>query len=441
MLNDLTSRLEQIIKKLRGQGKLSEENIKETLREIRRALLEADVNFKVVKSFINNVQEKAIGAEVMKSLTPGQQLVKIVHEELITLMGRDPFNLQVFNNKLTKIMLVGLQGSGKTTFAAKLANYLRKKKGALPVLAACDIHRPAAVQQLQTLGKQIDIPVIYDESNDLQKIVRASISFADKEMKTVLIFDTAGRMHLDEEMMKEVVALKGEVEPDYIIFVADAMTGQDAVVVASEFNRQLEFDAVALTKLDGDSRGGAALSIKAVTEKPLAFIGTGEKTSDIEDFHAERMASRILGMGDILSLIEKAESAMDAEKAEKLARRIQRNVFTLSDFYDQLQQLKKMGSMQQIMQMIPGVSSKMLGQVDMSDKEIKRIEAIISSMTYKERDNPDILNGSRRRRIAAGSGTDIQSVNRLLKQYEQMKTMIKKFNQGGMKKGAFNFLK
>jgi len=440
MLGDLTARMEQIIKKLKGQGKLSEDNIKETMREIRRALLEADVNFKVVKDFINSVQEKAIGAEVLKSLTPGQQLVKIVHQELITLMGKEKFALKIYDNKLTKIMMVGLQGSGKTTFCIKLANLLRKK-GALPVLAACDIHRPAAVQQLQTLGKQLDIPVIYDQSNNVKKIAEQSLTFADKELKNLLIFDTAGRMHLDEDMMNEVIELKQQVKPDYIFFVADAMTGQDAVNVATEFNRRLEFDAVILTKLDGDARGGAALSIKAVTNKPIAFVGIGEKASDIEEFHSERMASRILGMGDILSLIEKAEATMDAEKAEKLTKRLQKNIFTLNDFYDQLQQIKKMGSMQQIMQMIPGVNTKMFDQAQFSETEAQRVEAIISSMTLKERENPDIINGSRRRRIAAGSGTDIQSVNRLLKQYDQMKTMLKQFNQGNFKKGAFKFLK
>jgi len=439
MLNDLTGRLERIIKNLRGQGKLSEDNIKETLREIRRALLEADVNFRVVKDFIATVQEKAIGTEVMKSLSPGQQLVKLVHEELINLMGRERFVLKTYDNKLTKVMLVGLQGSGKTTFCVKLANHFRKK-GSLPVLAACDIHRPAAVQQLQTLGRQLDIPVIYDESNDVKKIAEESLRFADKNNKTLLIFDTAGRMHLDEKMMQEVIGLKEQVKPDYIFFVADAMTGQDAVNVAKEFNRQLEFDAVALTKLDGDTRGGAALSIKAVTDKPIAYSGIGEKASDIEEFHSERMASRILGMGDVLSLIEKAEASIDAEQAEKLSKRLQKNIFTLDDFYSQIQQLKKMGSMQQIMQMIPGVNSKMLGQADFSETELKRTEAIISSMTRKERENPDILTGSRRKRIAAGSGTDIQSVNRLIKQYEQMKTMLKRFNQGNIKKGMFKFM-
>lgn len=439
MLNDLTGRLERIIKNLRGQGKLSEDNIKETLREIRRALLEADVNFRVVKDFIATVQEKAIGTEVMKSLSPGQQLVKLVHEELINLMGRERFVLKTYDNKLTKVMLVGLQGSGKTTFCVKLANHFRKK-GSLPVLAACDIHRPAAVQQLQTLGRQLDIPVIYDESNDVKKIAEESLRFADKNNKTLLIFDTAGRMHLDEKMMQEVIGLKEQVKPDYIFFVADAMTGQDAVNVAKEFNRQLEFDAVALTKLDGDTRGGAALSIKAVTDKPIAYSGIGEKASDIEEFHSERMASRILGMGDVLSLIEKAEASIDAEEAEKLSKRLQKNIFTLDDFYSQIQQLKKMGSMQQIMQMIPGVNSKMLGQADFSETELKRTEAIISSMTRKERENPDILTGSRRKRIAAGSGTDIQSVNRLIKQYEQMKTMLKRFNQGNIKKGMFKFM-
>ncbi|MCB5230191.1 MAG: signal recognition particle protein [Candidatus Cloacimonas sp.] len=436
MLNDLTQRMEQIIKRLKGEGKLSEENIKETLREIRRALLEADVNFKVVKDFVNTVQEKAIGAEVMKSLTPGQQLVKIVHQELIELMGSEKIDYKIYDNRITKIMVVGLQGSGKTTFCVKLANYLRKKN-AKPVLAACDIYRPAAVDQLKSLGKQLDIPVIHDDSNKVNLIADKALDYADKNFKNLIILDTAGRMHLDQEMMEEVVKLKEQVKPDYIFFVADSMTGQDAVNVAAEFNRQLEFTGVVLTKMDGDTRGGAALSIKAVTNKPILFVGTGEKPSDLEEFHSERMASRILGMGDILSLIEKAEAAIDMEQAEKMQQRLKKNLFTLNDFYDQLQQIKKMGPLDQILKMIPGVNSKVLSQVDVSDKDTARIEAIISSMTMKERENPTIINGSRRRRIAAGSGTDIQSVNRLLKQYDQMKNMIKQMNQGKFKRAGF----
>ncbi len=432
MLNDLTERLELIVKKIRGEGKLSEDNIKETLREIRLALLEADVNFKIVKNFTERVKEKALGTEVMKSLSPGQQLVKIVHKELINLMGEEDYTIKHYDNKLTKIMVVGLQGSGKTTFSAKLANYLRKK-GAKPILSACDIHRPAAVNQLQILGKQIDIPVIYDQSNKLETIAANTFEYADKNFHNIVIFDTAGRQHIDELMMAEIKDLKALVKPDYTLFVADSMTGQDAVNVAKEFNKQLDFNAVVLTKLDGDTRGGAALSIRAVTDKPLAFIGTGEKISDLEEFHAERMASRILGMGDILSFIEKAEANLDMEKAEKLSKRLKKNIFTLNDFYDQLQQIKNMGPLDQIMKMIPGVNSKALNQINFTGDETKYIEAIINSMTIREKEYPDIINGSRRKRIAKGSGTDIQQVNRLLKQYEQMKHMLKKFNQGGKK--------
>jgi signal recognition particle subunit SRP54 len=440
MLNDLTSRMEAIVKKLKGEGKLNEDNIKAVLREIRIALLEADVNYKIVKDFISEVREKALGAEVMKSLTPGQQMVKIVHQELVRLMGENKLELKLHNNRISKILVVGLQGSGKTTFCAKLANYLRKK-GNKPILAACDIHRPAAVHQLQTLGKQIDIPVVYDSSNNVSKIASFALTEADKNLHNVVVFDTAGRMHVDNEMMKEVKDLKNQVKPDYIFFVTDAMTGQDAINAASEFNNQLEFDAVILTKLDGDTRGGAALSVRAVTGKPIIFAGIGEKIGDIEVFHADRMASRILGMGDILTLIEKAEASMDMEKAERMSKRLKKNIFTLNDFYEQLQQMKKMGPMDQILKMMPGINSKMLDQVDVSDKDTKRIEAIISSMTDREREHPDIINGSRRKRIAAGSGTDIQSVNRLLKQFDQMKIMIKKINQGGLPKGAMGLMK
>jgi len=438
MLNDLTVRMEAIVKKLRGEGKLSEENIKESLREIRRALLEADVNFKIVKSFINNVQNKAIGSEVLKSLTPGQQLVKVVHNELISLMGDKVLSLNLPHNRINKIMLVGLQGSGKTTFCAKLANFYRKK-GNKPVLTACDVHRPAAVDQLKTLGKQLDLPVIHHPSNKVSKIATESIQYAEKNLNDLIIFDTAGRMHIDQEMMQEVLLLKEQVKPDYILFVADAMSGQDAVNVAHEFNIQLEFDGVVLTKLDGDARGGAALSIKAVTNKPVIFAGIGEKINDIEEFHPDRMASRILGMGDILSLIEKAEASVDEEQALKISKRLKKNLFTLNDFYDQLQQLKKMGPLDQIIKMMPGMESKMLKNVDISGNETNEIEAIISSMTYNEKEKPEIINGSRRKRIASGSGTSIQSVNKVLKQYDHMKSMIKKMNKG-MKPGKMKFM-
>lgn len=433
MLNDLTARMEAIAKKLKGEGKLSEDNIKTTLREIRRALLEADVNFKIVKKFVNNIQEKVIGSEVMKSLTPGQQLIKIVHQELISLMGDKKIEISLPNNRVNKIMIVGLQGSGKTTFAAKLANYYRKK-GNKPVLSACDIHRPAAVDQIKTLGKQLNIPVIHHDSNKIKKIAAESEEFAGQNLHDLIIYDTAGRLHIDTEMMNEVKNLKEMVNPDYILFVTDAMAGQDAVNVAQEFNTLLEFDGVVLTKMDGDARGGAALSIKSVTNKPIAFIGVGEKTNDIEEFHADRMASRILGMGDILSLIEKAEASFDSEKAAKMTKRMQKNIFTLNDFQDQLQQVKNMGPLDSIMKMIPGVNSKMLNNVNISDDMTVEMEAILNSMTEKEKNNPDIINGSRRKRVAAGSGTSIQKVNQLLKQYDQMKVMIKKMNKG-MKPG------
>ncbi len=433
MLNDLTARMEAIAKKLKGEGKLSEDNIKTTLREIRRALLEADVNFKIVKQFVKNIQEKAVGSEVMKSLTPGQQLVKIVHQELINLMGDKNLEINLPNNRVNKIMIVGLQGSGKTTFTSKLANYYRKQ-GNKPILAACDIHRPAAVDQLKTLGKQLNIPVIHHASNKIKKIAADSKEFAEQNLHDLVIYDTAGRLHIDTEMMQEVKQLKEIVKPDYILFVSDAMAGQDAVNVAQEFNAQLEFDGVVLTKMDGDARGGAALSIKSVTGKPIVFIGVGEKPNDIEEFHADRMASRILGMGDILSLIEKAEASLDEEKALKMSKRLKKNIFTLNDFYDQLQQVKNMGPMDQILKMIPGVDQKMFSKVDLSEDTTVEMEAILSSMTEKERDNPDIINGSRRKRIAAGSGTSIQAVNKLLKQFDQMKVMIKKMNKG-MKPG------
>lgn len=429
MFNDLSERLNGIFRNLKGKGKLSESNIKDSLKEIRMALLEADVNFRIVKNFIKEIQERALGQEVMKSLEPGQQVVKIVHEQLIALMDNSDFKLDFHNNKLTKIMLVGLQGSGKTTACAKLANYFRKKKNAIPSLVACDVYRPAAIHQLEVLGKQLNVPVISDtNTKDVKKIAKQAMEWTQKNNSSLMIFDTAGRLHIDQDMMKEIKDLKDYVKPDYIFFVADAMTGQDAVNVAKEFNDLLAFDAVILTKLDGDARGGAALSIKAVTDKPVAFVGMGEKISDLEEFFPDRMASRILGMGDVLSLIEKAQDAFDEEQAEKLAKKMKKNQFTLSDFLEQLQSMKKMGPLDQIMKMIPGVNAKMMEQVNFDGKQLAHIEAIIYSMTIKERENPKIINGSRRIRIAKGSGTSVQAVNRLLKQFEQMKSMMKNMN-------------
>ncbi|MDP8202995.1 MAG: signal recognition particle protein [Candidatus Tenebribacter mawsonii] len=440
MFNSLTERFDSIFRKLKGHGKLNEQNIKESMREVRRALLEADVNFKIVKEFINDVSAKAVGTEVMKSLTPGHQVVKIVHNQLIDLMGSKNFKVKLHDNKLNKIMMVGLQGSGKTTSCAKLASNFRKQS-INPTLVACDVYRPAAIQQLRVLGKQLSIPVYADEKQkNVIKIARKAIRESENSDTNLLIFDTAGRLHVDEKMMKELKDLKKLLKPDYIFFVADAMTGQDAVNIAKEFNNLLEFDGVILTKMDSDARGGAALSIKAVTDKPVVFVGTGEKISDLEEFHPDRMANRILGMGDVLSFIEKAEANIDMQEAEKLAKKLQNNQFTFSDFLSQLQQIQKMGPMDQLMGMIPGMSGKAMKGMKVDEKDIKHIEAIIYSMTPQERDKPTTINGSRRHRIAKGSGTSIQHVNRLLKQFEQMKKMMKQFsNPKFMSKGMMPF--
>jgi len=428
MFNSLAERFDTIFRKLKGHGKLTEQNIKDSMREVRRALLEADVNFKIVKNFINDVSEKAVGTEVMKSLTPGHQVVKIVHEQLIELMGSKNFKVKLHDNKINKIMMVGLQGSGKTTSCAKLASNLRKQS-INPKLVACDVYRPAAIQQLRVLGKQLSVPVFADENQkNVIKIAKKAIKESENSDNKLLIFDTAGRLHVDEKMMKEIKDLKKLIKPDYIFFVADAMTGQDAVNVAKEFNDLLEFDGVILTKMDSDARGGAALSIKAVTDKPVVYVGTGEKISDLEEFHPDRMANRILGMGDVLSFIEKAEANIDLQEAEKLAKKLKKNQFTFTDFLSQLQQIQKMGSMDQLMGMIPGMGGKAMKGLKVDEKDIKHIEAIIFSMTPEEREKPSSINGSRRNRIAKGSGTSIQQVNRLLKQFDQMKKMMKQFS-------------
>jgi signal recognition particle subunit SRP54 len=433
MFNSLSEKLDKVFRNIRGKGYLTEQNIKDALREIRMALLEADVNFRIVKNFIAEVEKRALGAEVMKSLTPGQQVVKIVHEQLIALMDTEGFELKVYNNKLTKVMMVGLQGSGKTTACAKLALHYRKKN-LKTMMVACDVYRPAAVDQLKILGKQIGIPVVAEDTKDVIQIADSALRLASKELTNLLIFDTAGRLHIDEVMMDEVVRLKASIKPDYIFFVADAMTGQEAVNVAREFYDKLAFDAVILTKLDGDARGGAALSIKAVTDRPVAFVGLGEKVSDLEVFYPDRMASRILGMGDVLSLIEKAEEAVDAKESEKLARKMLKNQFTLNDFLKQLQSIKKMGSLESIIRMIPGVGPKLPADMKIDDNALKHVEAIIQSMTDKERERPEILNGSRRLRIAKGCGRTVTEVNRLLRQFEDMKKMMKKFSSPqGMK--------
>ncbi|MDD3535931.1 MAG: signal recognition particle protein [Candidatus Cloacimonetes bacterium] len=433
MFNNLSDRLDKIFRGLKGTGYLTEQNIKDSMREIRLALLEADVNFKIVKNFISEVEKRALGGEVMKSLTPGQQIVKIVHEQLIALMDTEGFEMKVYNNKLTKIMMVGLQGSGKTTACAKLAA-LYRKRGIKPMLAACDVYRPAAIDQLKVLGRQIDIPVISEDTKDVIVIAESALKAAHQDFSNLLIFDTAGRLHIDTEMMDEVARLKAHVKPDYIFFVADAMTGQDAVTVAQEFYEKLSFDAVILTKLDGDARGGAALSIKAVTGRPVAFVGTGEKIPDIEIFYPDRMASRILGMGDVLTLIEKAQETIELEEEEKLARKMLKNQFTLNDFLKQLQSIKKMGPLESVIRMIPGLGSKLPADLKIDDNALKHVEAIIQSMTYQEREKPEILNGSRRLRISKGCGRPVMEVNRLMRQFEDMKKMMKKFSSPkGMK--------
>ena len=440
MFDSLTDRLDKVFRNLRGKGYLTEQNIKDALREIRIALLEADVNYRIVKNFISEVEKRAIGEEVMKSLTPGQQVVKIVYDQLVALMDTEGFELKVYNNKLTKVMLVGLQGSGKTTACAKLALYYRKK-GIKPMMVACDVYRPAAIEQLKILGKQIDIPVVSEDTKDVYKIAEKALNLASQQLINLLIFDTAGRLQIDEPMMDELVRLKAQIKPDYILFVADATTGQEAVNVAKEFYDKLAFDAVILTKLDGDARGGAALSIKAVTDRPIAFVGIGEKISDLEVFYPDRMASRILGMGDVLTLIEKAEQAIDEKESEKLAKKMLKNQFTLNDFLQQLQNIKKMGSLESIIRMIPGLGHKLPADLKIDDKALKHIEAIIQSMTEKEREHPEIINGSRRLRIAKGSGQSVTEVNRLLRQFDEMKKMMKRFSSPQGKKDLENMMR
>ncbi|MFQ5582854.1 MAG: signal recognition particle protein [Calditrichia bacterium] len=429
MLEDLTAKLETALKKVRGQGKLTEKNISDSLKEVRRALLEADVNYRVVKQFIADVQEKALGEEVLRSVTPGQQIVKVVHDELVRLMGESQSEIKVSGIPPTVIMVTGLQGSGKTTFTGKLAVHLRKK-GHRPMLVGADVYRPAAKKQLEVLGKSINVPVFTNDSQDALQITKDAIKEAREKACDVLILDTAGRLHIDEDMMRELELIKREIKPHEILFVADGMTGQDAVNAAKEFLDRLDFDGVVLTKMDGDARGGAALSIRSVTGKPIKFMSTGEKLDALEAFHPDRLASRILGMGDVVSFVEKAQETLDVEKAQKLERKLRKNEFTLEDFYDQLQQIKKMGPLEQILGMIPGMGKQLKG-VQVDDKAFVKIEAIINSMTPEERRKPGIINGSRRRRISQGSGTRVQDVNQLLNQFSQMKKMIKRMK--GMK--------
>ncbi len=431
----LADKLQNTFKKLRGKGKVSEKDLKEAMREVKLALLEADVNFRVVKDFVKQVSERASGAEVMESLTPAQQVIKIVNEELVALMGGKEHKLTIASKPPTVIMMAGLQGAGKTTTAAKLGGLL-KKQGKRPLLCACDVYRPAAVKQLQVVGGQLELPVYAVEgSKDAVGIAKAAYDHAVKNGNDILIIDTAGRLHIDEELMQELKNICAEVHPDEILLVVDAMTGQDAVNVADAFNKELEIGGVILTKLDGDTRGGAALSVRAVTQKPIKFCGMGEKLTDLEVFHPDRMASRILGMGDMLSLIEKAEQALDMKKAEELERKLRSQRFTFTDFLDQMDQMKNMGSMSQVLSMLPGVNAGALKNVDIDEKRVARIEAIIKAMTPRERDLVDKLTPSRKERIAKGSGVGMAEVNALIKQFEQMQKMMKQLT-GGMGKKA-----
>ncbi|CAH2212957.1 signal recognition particle protein [Tepidibacter aestuarii] len=435
----LAEKLQGTLGKLKSKGKLNEKDVKDAMREVKLALLEADVNFKVVKEFVNKVKERAVGQEVMESLTPGQHVIKIVNEELTDLMGNVQSKISFASKPPTVIMLVGLQGAGKTTTGGKLGGLL-KKQGKKPLLVACDVYRPAAIKQLQVVGSQLEIPVFSmgDKENPVN-IAKEGINHALDHNNDVVIIDTAGRLHIDELLMDELKNIKTEVKPHEILLVIDSMTGQDAVNVAENFNEALGIDGVVLTKLDGDTRGGAALSVRSVTRKPIKFIGMGEKLDDLEAFHPDRMASRILGMGDVLSLIEKAEQAIDVKKAKELEAKIKNQEFDFEDFLTQMEQVKSLGPLNKIMEMIPGMSgAKELKNVSFDDKEIRRIEAIIKSMTKKERKNPSILNASRRRRIANGSGTKVQEVNRLVKQFEQTKKMMKQFGdlEKSMKKGG-----
>ena len=431
MFDELIEKLDITVRKIRGMGKLTEKNMAESMREIRRVLLEADVNYRVAKDFIAKIQANAVGEEVVRSVTPGQQVVKIVNDELVELLGKTHVPLQWAGDSVSVIMIVGLQGSGKTTFVGKLGVHL-KKRGRSPLLVAADIYRPAAVDQLKTLGESSDLPVFSKEDQSPIAIVKEAFSSARKQGYDTLILDTAGRLHIDDEMMSELEEIKKAVNPAEILFVADGMTGQDAVRSAAAFLDRLDFSGIVLTKLDGDTRGGAALSIRAITGKPIKFISNGEKLDAIEPFHPDRMASRILGLGDVVTLVEKAQDIVDQKQAEKLAKKIKKQAFTLEDFYDQLQQVKKMGSLDQIASMLPGMGRKMTGlQVD--EAALVKTEAIINSMTMEEKDRPQIINGSRRKRIARGSGTNVQDVNRLLKQFQMMQKMVKQMSRLGSK--------
>ena len=430
MFENLNERLERSFKILKGQGKITEINVAETLKDVRRALLDADVNFKIAKSFTNTVKEKALGQNVLTALKPNQVMVKIVHDELAELMGGTHVDINT-QGKPAVILIAGLQGSGKTTFSGKLANLLKAKRSKNPLLVACDVYRPAAIDQLHVLGEQIGVPVYSDKENkNPVKIAKAAIKEAKANGNDLVIVDTAGRLAIDEEMMNEIEAVKKAIDPSETLFVVDSMTGQDAVNTAKEFNDRLDFDGVVLTKLDGDTRGGAALSIRSVVNKPIKFVGTGEKMEALDVFHPERMADRILGMGDIVSLVERAQEQFDAEEAKKLQKKIAKNQFNFNDFLSQISQIKKMGNLKDLASMIPGVG-KALKNIDIDDDAFKGVEAIIFSMTPAEREDPKLINGSRRKRIADGSGSTIQDVNRLIKQFDETRKLMKMMSKGG----------
>ena len=432
MFENLTDRLERSFKMLKGEGKITEINVAETLKDVRRALLDADVNYKVAKTFTDTVKQKALGMNVLTAVKPGQLMVKIVHDELAKLMGGEASELQL-KSKPSIILMSGLQGSGKTTFSGNLANMLKQKQHKKPLLVACDVYRPAAIDQLKVVGEGIGVPVYSEPDNkNVNEIADHAVQEAKAKGYDVVIIDTAGRLAVDEEMMNEISSLKEHIHPDEVLFVVDAMTGQDAVNTAKEFNDRLDFDGVVLTKLDGDTRGGAALSIRTVVTKPIKFIGTGEKMEAIDVFHPDRMADRILGMGDVVSLVERAQEQFDEEEAKRLQKKIQKNKFDFNDFLNQIEQIKKMGNLKELASMIPGVG-KAIKDVDIDDNAFNGIEAIIRSMTPKERTNPEVLNQSRKMRIAKGSGTSIQEVNRLVKQFDQTRKMMKMVTGSGMR--------
>ncbi|HWP82176.1 MAG TPA: signal recognition particle protein [Bacteroidota bacterium] len=434
MFESLSQKLEQVFKKLRGQGRITEQNVADSLREVRRALLDADVHYKVAKEFIEAVQKRSVGQDVLSSITPGQQIIKIIFDEMVKLLGETNTKIADAPAPPTVILMAGLQGSGKTTASGKLARYLQKK-GRNPLLVGADVYRPAAIEQLRVLGKQSEIPVFADAAKSAVDIAVESIDVARKNARDTVIIDTAGRLHVDEEMMREIVLIKEKVKPHEILFVVDSMTGQDAVNAAAAFHERLNFDGIVLTKLDGDSRGGAALSIRAIVKKPVKFIGVGEGLDALEPFYPDRLASRILGMGDVVTLVEKAQEQFDVERAREIEEKIKSARLTLEDFLEQLRQLKKMGPLSEVMSMLPGVKN-IPANARVDEKALVRIEAMIQSMTREERMRPSIINGSRRKRIAMGSGTTVQEVNRLLKQFEEMQKMMKKLSKGNMKRAV-----